>query len=87
MALRANVIRIGNSRGIRIPKSLIDECHLGDTVDLSVVEGSLVVRRAAAPRLGWDDAFKGMAQAGDDTLLDQDTRTEFDTTEWEWPED
>jgi antitoxin MazE len=83
VALRANLVRIGNSRGIRIPKSLIDECHLGDTVELSVVDGSLVVRPAAAPRQGWDAAFERMAEAGDDTLVDPEIPTEFDTTEWE----
>jgi antitoxin MazE len=65
---------------------VIEECHLGDTVELSVVNGSLVVRPAAAPRQDWDDAFKQMAEAGDDSLLDQNTWTEFDTTEWEWPD-
>jgi antitoxin MazE len=85
MALRAQLVRIGNSRGIRIPKSLIDECNLGDTVELSVVDGSLVVR-ATVPRQGWDAAFERMAQAGDDSLLDSETPTEFDATDWEWPE-
>lgn len=86
MALRARLVRIGHSRGIRIPKSLIDECHLGDTVELSVVDGSLLVRPVTAPRQDWDHAFEQMAEAGDDGLLDPETQTEFDATEWEWPE-
>jgi len=86
MSVRASLVRIGNSRGIRIPKSLIDECHLGDVVELSVVEGSLVVRPAISPREGWDDAFKRISEAGDDTLTDLDSPTEFDATEWQWPE-
>ncbi|MBV9597049.1 MAG: AbrB/MazE/SpoVT family DNA-binding domain-containing protein [Chloroflexi bacterium] len=87
MAVRANLVRIGNSRGIRIPKSIIDECQLGDTVELSVVSGSLVVRSASAPREGWDAVFKQMSGAHDDALLDPETPTEFDEAEWEWPED
>jgi len=67
-------------------KSLIDECHLGDTVELSVVDGSLLVRPVTAPRQDWDHAFEQMAEAGDDGLLDPETQTEFDATEWEWPE-
>ena len=89
MALRATLVRIGNSRGIRIPKSIIDECQLGETVELSVVDGSLVVRSASAsvPRHGWDAAFKHMSGADEDVLLDSETSTHFDATEWEWPED
>ena len=86
MAVRANLVRIGNSRGIRIPKSLIDECKLGDIVELSVVDGSLVVRRASAPREGWDAAFQRMSDAGDDVLMDAETPTDFDEAEWEWRE-
>jgi antitoxin MazE len=86
VAIRANLVRIGNSRGIRIPKSLIDECHLEDAVELSVVDGSLVVRPAPKAREGWDAAFERMAEHGDDSLLDPDISSEFDATEWEWPE-
>ena len=86
MSLRARLVRIGNSRGVRIPKSLIDECHLGDTVELSVVDGALVIRAATVPRRDWDAEFARMAEAGDDRLVDPDTETEFDATEWEWPD-
>ncbi len=86
MPVRATIVRIGNSRGIRIPKSLIDECKLVDIVELSVVDGSLVVRPASKPREGWDAAFKQMSEAGEDALLDPDLPTEFDEAEWEWPE-
>jgi len=46
MGVRARIVRIGNSRGIRIPRALIDEARLGETVELSVVDGALVVRSA-----------------------------------------
>jgi antitoxin MazE len=86
MAMRARIVRIGNSRGIRIPKVVLDECRLGDTVELSVEHGSLVIRPAEHPRQGWDTAFEQMAKARDDALLDPELPTEFDATEWEWPE-
>jgi len=57
MAMRARIVRIGNSRGIRIPKAVIDECGLGDIVELSVEDGSVVIRPAELPRQGWDEAF------------------------------
>ena len=86
MTVRARVVRIGNSRGIRIPRALIDEAQLGETVELSVVDGALVIRSAARVRQGWEAAFVQLADAGEDALLDVATPTDFDDAEWEWPE-
>ena len=84
--MKASVIRIGNSRGIRIPKTLLEQCHLGSTVELEVQNDHLVVRPVAKPRSGWEDAFRRMAQQGDDALLDRESwpQTRWDKTEWEW---
>ena len=70
--MKTNVVRIGNSRGIRIPKALLDQCRLQDEVELEVVNDHLVVRPATKPRSGWADAFHEMHERGDDTLLDQE---------------
>jgi len=87
MGVLARIIRIGNSRGIRLPKSMLQQCEFGATVELSVEQGVLVVRPVSAPRIGWDEAFQAMAEAGDDTLLDPDAPmgTAWDEQEWEWP--
>ena len=84
--MKTNVIRIGNSRGIRIPKAVLEQCRLGQTVELKVKKDHLVVRPAGSPRNGWEDAFNQMARQGDDALLDRDslTPTQWDKTEWEW---
>ncbi len=84
--MRANLVRIGNSRGVRIPKAILDQCELVDAVELEVEPGRLVIRPVSAPRQGWEDAFRRMAEQGDDTLLDPEgaTRTIWDDTEWEW---
>lgn len=80
--MRASVIRIGNSRGIRIPKAILEECGLEGTVELEVRTGRLVVRPMAKPRSGWEDAFRRMAREGDDALLDQKSwpQTRWDRT-------
>ncbi len=84
--MKASVIRIGNSRGVRIPKVLLEQCRLGDTVELEVDKGHLTIRSAQQARSGWDEAFQKMAEQGDDALLDRDSLapTRWDETEWEW---
>ena len=84
--MKAAVVRIGNSRGVRIPKALLEQCRFRDTVELEVEDGRLVIRSAEQVRSGWDEAFRRMADKGDDALLDRDSLapTRWDESEWEW---
>ena len=84
--MRARIIRIGNSQGVRIPKALLEESGLSGDVDMVVRDGALVISPAGRPRLGWDDAFRRMAAHADDALLDAETPlpTAFDEESWEW---
>jgi antitoxin MazE len=82
--VRASIVRIGNSRGLRIPKAVLEQVGIGDEVDLSVEDGRLVVRPVGRPRAGWAEAAAAMAAAGEDGLLDPETETEFDRTDWAW---
>jgi antitoxin MazE len=68
--MRARVVRIGNSRGVRIPKPLIEQVGLQDEVEIAVEGSSLIIRAAARPRAGWATAFRSMAERGEDRLLD-----------------
>jgi antitoxin MazE len=79
-----NVVRIGNSRGLRIPKALLDQCGIGDAVDLAVEDGRLVLSPLPRAREGWTEAAAAMAARGDDRLIDAETPTTFDDAEWEW---
>ena len=81
---KANVIRIGNSWGVRIPKALLEQCRLGDTVELDVGNGRLVIRSVDRPRRGWHEAFRKMSERGDDDLLDTDASpAHWDDIEWQ----
>ena len=84
--MRSRIVRIGNSKGIRIPKALLEEAQLKDEVDITVENGALVVRPVRRVREGWAEAARAMHEAGEDGLLDGwDFPNEFDETEWEWP--
>lgn len=83
-AVKARVVRIGNSRGIRIPKVWLDQLNIGEEVELSVQKNGLTIRPARRPREGWAEAFRQMAAHGDDRLLDQPAPTRWQVEEWEW---
>ena len=84
MATKTRIVRIGNSRGIRIPKTLLDEADLPEAVEVHAQPGRLVVQAARHPRSGWAAAARRMRAHGDDRLLDGLTSTKFDREEWEW---
>jgi antitoxin MazE len=84
MATRARIVRIGNSRGLRLPKALIELAELSDEVELRAEPGRLIVEAVREPRVGWAEAAKRMRAAGDDVLLDEPTSTRFDHEEWQW---
>lgn len=83
-AVKARVVRIGNSRGIRLPKPVIEQLGLAGEVDMHVADGVLTIRPVASVREGWAAAFKALAAGADGGLLDPPTSTRFDREEWEW---
>ena len=84
MVTKTRIVRIGNSRGIRVPKILLDQAQLPDEVELHAEPGRLVVQGARRPRMGWASAARAMAEQGHDDLLDEPSATRFDREEWEW---
>jgi antitoxin MazE len=84
--MRAQIVRIGNSQGIRLPKVVLEQAGLSGEVELKVRDNEIVIRPLRKPREGWDEAFRAMAENGDDKLLDADapSLTQWDESEWEW---
>jgi len=81
--IESELIRIGNSRGIRLPKSVIEQCHLSEGLVLEIKEDSLVVKASRQTRKGWDEAFAKAKQQD----LDEDfsgLQNEWDDSEWTW---
>ncbi len=83
MPTKTRIIQIGNSRGLRIPKVLLDQAQLPEEVELYVEPGQLIVRAARRPRAGWAEAARAMHQRGEDQLLDEPTPSRFDEEDWE----
>lgn len=82
--MKTRLIRIGNSRGVRIPKPLIEQAGLGDDVELRVSDGAIVVARLRRPREAWAEAAAQLVARGDAGLLDPPSATRFDDEEWSW---
>jgi antitoxin MazE len=83
--MNVDLVRIGNSRGVRIPKPIIEQCGFGDRVSFAVEGDRLIIGPAAVPRAGWDDAFARMAAAGDDApLLPDDPDPGARDPSWRW---
>lgn len=82
--MKAHLVRIGNSRGIRLPKVVIEQARLTEEVELEVRGSTVVIAAAKKPRSGWAEAARELHASGADRLLDPPTSTDFDETEWQW---
>lgn len=84
--MRASIIRIGNSQGIRIPKILLQQSHLGTEVELVVEDERIIISSASHPRQGWGEKFRLMTESGDDKMIDESlsVQTEWEKEEWQW---
>ena len=84
MTTTTRIVRIGNSRGIRVPKRLLEQAQLPEEVELEAEHGRLIIRAARGPRAGWAEAAAAMRAEGEDRLLDPPAATQFDAQEWKW---
>jgi antitoxin MazE len=82
--MKSRIVQIGNSRGVRLPKVLLEQAQLADEVELDAEPGRIVIRRASRPRAGWAAAARKMHERSEDHLLDPTTSTRFDEKDWKW---
>lgn len=82
--MKARIVRIGNSRGVRIPKPLLEEAGLEDEVQLTLGPDGILISPAVAPRTGWAEAAALVRERGEAGLLDEPVSTRFDESSWEW---
>lgn len=84
--MKARIVKIGNSQGIRIPKLLLERSNLAGEVELEAEDNRIIIRSLKQPRQDWDSAFRATAERGDDELLDKEVpaQTQWDKDEWQW---
>ena len=84
--MRARIVKIGNSQGIRIPKPILEQSGITEDVDIEVENNQIIIRPLLKPRTGWDKVFRKMAKSYDDMLIDGDEPIShsWDETEWQW---
>ena len=80
--MEVSVVKIGNSRGIRFSKTIIERYNIRDTVEMILDKGHIIIKPLSRPRKGWDKAFMEMHAQGDDKLIMPDIFEEENLEEW-----
>jgi antitoxin MazE len=82
--MRASVIAVGNSKGIRLPAAVLKQCEIADSVELEVKDKMIIIRPVRkTPRKDWGKAFQEMHKCGEDALIIDDS-LESGGEEWRW---
>ena len=81
---RVELVRSGDAATVTIPADILAAAGLSGSVEVRAEGGRVVLGPGTNPRAGWEEAFRDMRAAGDDTLLDPETPTGFDDAEWVW---
>ncbi len=82
LTMEVSIIPIGNSKGIRLSKTIIDKYNIQDVVELILEKGHIILKPISKPRDGWEKAFKKMSEAGDDKPLMNDVFDDENLEEW-----
>jgi antitoxin MazE len=82
--MKTRLIRVGNSRGLLLPKLFIEQAGFKDEVEIELRKGAIVIVSTKPPRSGWEKAAKQIHERDEDLLFDSPTPTHFDQSEWQW---
>lgn len=80
--MEISIVSIGNSKGIRLSKTLLEKYNIKDKVELILEKGYIILKPLARPRRGWEKSFKDMSANEDDTLLFDDIFEDENLEEW-----
>ncbi len=82
--MKTQIIKIGNSKGIRIPKPLLEQSNLDGEVELEVCDEGLLIKSSSKPRHNWAKAFREMSENGGDEMIIEDSSNKFEKENWRW---
>ena len=82
IVMELSIIKIGNSKGIRLKKSILDRYNIKDKVELILERGRIILKPVSKPRQGWEDAFRTMQYNQEDNLLIPDVFEDDMDEEW-----
>ena len=80
--METSIIQIGNSKGLRLSKTILEKYQIKDKVELILEKGQIVIRPVDSPRKNWEEEFRKMAQNEDDQLLMKDVFEDESFEEW-----
>ena len=80
--MEVSIVKIGNSRGFIISKTLLEKYNIKDKIELILEKGQMIIKPISEPRKAWANAFKEMHKNGDDQLLIEDVFENEDLEEW-----
>ena len=80
--MELSIIQIGNSKGFRLSKTIIEKYNIKDKVELILEKGYFILKPISSPRKDWETAFKEMNENGDDQLLFNDVFDNENLEEW-----
>ena len=78
----AQIVRIGNSKGLRLSATILKKYEIMDKVEMVLTEEGILLKPVKNPREGWSESFKQMNEMGDDKLLFDDVFEDEDLEEW-----
>lgn len=82
--MKTQIIQIGNSQGVRIPKVLLEESKISGDVDLELTDDGILIRNIQKPRKNWDSIFAALAENDDESTTVFETPSKFEKKEWQW---
>lgn len=82
--MKAQIVQIGNSQGIRIPKTLLQQTGISGEVELEATPEGILIRNILKPRGNWDAMFREFLDLDDESLKEAEPHTNFEQKEWQW---
>ncbi len=76
------IIKIGNSKGLRLSKTILDKYNIKDKVEIILEMGQIILKPIETPRQNWEIAFEKMSKEGDDKMLMNDVFNDENFEEW-----